>query len=84
MPTEIIAKILRNSTTGECIDISHIKDRELSRYLEDKFNMHVYYYRHNLLEDGTTWIDFGLYNWFIYAKEGDFNKESWMKTVCNC
>ena len=44
----------------------------------------MYYYRHNLLEDGTTWIDFGLYNWFIYAKEGDFNKESWMKTVCNC
>lgn len=60
---------LKNHETGETIDISHIKSEDLSSYLEDRFNMKIYYFRHTLLDgvdSGRAIIDFGSYKWFVY------------------
>jgi hypothetical protein len=58
--------IYEYATHGECWE--HISNHAKTRNLG-------YYYRSNLLEDGTQWIDYGSHTHFFYLKEVKYETE---------
>lgn len=59
-----------DSSNSICKEVNTIEEayKVIRDYIES-INFKSYYWRHNFLDDGSTWVDYGSHSHFFYVKE---------------